>query len=56
MSDAQDPSPLTDRVTRGLLGRVAKYWWVELVIGALWVVISLVILKFNHALSGCSFL
>jgi uncharacterized membrane protein HdeD (DUF308 family) len=40
---------LEDREVRKLVGRVAKYWWVELVIGAFWVVISLVILKFNHA-------
>jgi uncharacterized membrane protein HdeD (DUF308 family) len=32
-----------------VLERIASYWWVELLIGILWVVISLVILKFNHA-------
>ena len=41
--------PLSDPVFRDLVGRVAKYWWVELIIGAVWVVIALVVLKFNHA-------
>jgi uncharacterized membrane protein HdeD (DUF308 family) len=34
---------------RDLFERVAKYWWVELIIGVFWIVISLVILKFTHA-------
>lgn len=38
-----------DPAIRDLVGRVAKYWWVELIIGAFWIVIALVILKFNHA-------
>jgi uncharacterized membrane protein HdeD (DUF308 family) len=49
MSTAQGPPPLRDPVIRDLFGRVAKYWWIELVAGAFWIVISLVILKFNHA-------
>jgi uncharacterized membrane protein HdeD (DUF308 family) len=49
MSAVQDPLPVSDPAVRDLVGRVAKYWWVELVIGAFWVVIALVILKFNHA-------
>jgi uncharacterized membrane protein HdeD (DUF308 family) len=32
-----------------LLERIAAYWWVELLIGLLWVVIAVVVLKFNHA-------
>lgn len=31
------------------LGRVASYWWVELLIGIFWLVIGIVVLKFNHA-------
>jgi uncharacterized membrane protein HdeD (DUF308 family) len=31
------------------LSQVAKYWWVELLVGALWIVLAVVILKFNHA-------
>ena len=40
---------LEDPELRDLVGRVAKFWWVELVVGAFWIVIALVILKFNHA-------
>src|ERR1035438_396620 len=32
-----------------LLERIASYWWVELLIGVLWMVIAVVVLKFNHA-------
>jgi uncharacterized membrane protein HdeD (DUF308 family) len=31
------------------LEKVASYWWVELLLGVFWVVISLVVLKFNQA-------
>lgn len=34
---------------RPLLAPVARYWWVELLIGVLWLVIAVVVLKFNHA-------
>ena len=40
---------LSDPAIRDLLDRVARFWWIELIIGAFWVVISLVILRFNHA-------
>ncbi|MBV9196231.1 MAG: DUF308 domain-containing protein [Solirubrobacterales bacterium] len=32
-----------------LVEKVASYWWVELLLGVFWVVIALVVLKFNHA-------
>ncbi len=32
-----------------LLEQIASYWWIELLIGIFWVVIALVVLKFNHA-------
>jgi short repeat uncharacterized protein DUF308 len=38
-----------DDLFRPLLSQIAKYWWVELVWGVLWVVIAVVVLKFNHA-------
>jgi uncharacterized membrane protein HdeD (DUF308 family) len=41
--------PEANPVLREVAETVARYWWVELVIGAVWVVIALVILKFNHA-------
>ena len=34
---------------RQLLSQVTQYWWVELLVGVLWVVISAVVLKFNNA-------
>ena len=49
MSYVERPPQVADPMARALVGRVAKYWWVELIIGALWIVISAVILKFNHA-------
>ena len=32
-----------------MLQRVASYWWVELLVGVFWIVIAVVVLKFNHA-------
>src|SRR5271157_3963731 len=32
-----------------VLERVASYWWVELLLGVFWVVIAVVVLKFNQA-------
>ncbi|MBV9533837.1 MAG: DUF308 domain-containing protein [Solirubrobacterales bacterium] len=32
-----------------LFSQVARYWWVELLVGVFWVVLALVVLKFNHA-------
>ena len=29
--------------------QLARYWWVELAVGVLWVVIAAVVLKFDHA-------
>ena len=31
------------------LERVASYWWVELLLGVFWVVVAIVVLKFNQA-------
>lgn len=38
------PNPLFEPVAA-----VASYWWVELLLGVFWVVIAVVVLKFNHA-------
>jgi uncharacterized membrane protein HdeD (DUF308 family) len=32
-----------------ILAPLARYWWVELALGVFWLVIAVVILKFNHA-------
>lgn len=34
---------------RPFLAQVARYWWVELLLGVFWVVVAVVVLKFNHA-------
>ena len=38
-----------DDLLRPVLSQIARYWWVELLAGVFWVVISVVVLKFNHA-------
>jgi len=45
---ASRPFSLDDPFRR-LISQVAQYWWVELVVGLLWVAISAVVLKFDHA-------
>jgi len=32
-----------------ILAPLRKYWWVQLVLGAAWLVLAVVVLKFNHA-------
>jgi len=34
---------------KAILAPLARYWWVELLIGVVWLVIAVVVLKFNHA-------
>jgi uncharacterized membrane protein HdeD (DUF308 family) len=34
---------------RPFLSQIASYWWGELLVGVLWMVIAVVVLKFNHA-------
>jgi Short repeat of unknown function (DUF308) len=40
---------VSNAALRPFLAQVARYWWVELLLGVLWIVIALVVLKFNHA-------
>lgn len=40
---------LPDTKLRPLLHQIARYWWVELLVGVFWVVIAVVVLKFNQA-------
>src|SRR5271166_1399719 len=44
-----DGPPGTRSLGSIAVGRVARYWWVELLLGVLWLIISVVVLKFNHA-------
>jgi uncharacterized membrane protein HdeD (DUF308 family) len=41
--------PATNTILRPFSAQIARYWWVELLLGVLWVVIALVVLKFNDA-------
>jgi uncharacterized membrane protein HdeD (DUF308 family) len=40
---------ISNTLLRPFLSQVARYWWAELLLGVLWVVIAVVVLKFNHA-------
>lgn len=40
---------IADELFRPVLSQIARYWWVELLIGAVWVVLAAVVLKFDHA-------
>jgi uncharacterized membrane protein HdeD (DUF308 family) len=42
-------APGSKSVANPLLEQIPRYWWVELLLGVLWVVIAVVILKFNNA-------
>jgi len=41
--------PASRTITNIALADLARYWWVELLLGVLWLVIAMVVLKFNHA-------
>jgi len=41
--------PVSKTLLRPFLAQAARYWWVELLLGVLWIVIAVVVLKFNHA-------
>src|SRR5271166_5145686 len=57
--DAEDLENIVEQLGRAPGGRpirmrrimapLARYWWVELLLGVFWLVISVVVLKFNHA-------
>jgi uncharacterized membrane protein HdeD (DUF308 family) len=40
---------VSNAVLRPFLAQAARYWWVELLLGVFWVVLAVVVLKFNHA-------
>ena len=41
--------PASRTITSIALADLARYWWVELLLGVFWLVIAVVVLKFNHA-------
>jgi len=36
-------------ITRAMLAPVARFWWIELLVGVFWLIVAAVVLKFNHA-------
>jgi uncharacterized membrane protein HdeD (DUF308 family) len=49
LNGAPGSQPATNTLMRPFLAQIARYWWVELLVGVLWVVIAIVVLKFNQA-------
>jgi uncharacterized membrane protein HdeD (DUF308 family) len=40
---------VSNTLLRPFLAQIARYWWAELLIGVLWTVVAVVVLKFNNA-------
>jgi uncharacterized membrane protein HdeD (DUF308 family) len=36
-------------ITRSMLEPIARFWWIELLLGVFWLIVAAVVLKFNHA-------
>lgn len=36
-------------IGKAVADSLARYWWIELLLGVLWLIIAVVVLKFNHA-------
>src|ERR1700759_309956 len=49
LNGPQGSAPVTNTLLRPFLEQIARYWWVELLVGVLWTVIVVVVLKFNNA-------
>jgi uncharacterized membrane protein HdeD (DUF308 family) len=49
VNGAPGSQSISNTLLRPFLSQIARYWWVELLLGILWVVIAVVVLKFNHA-------
>jgi uncharacterized membrane protein HdeD (DUF308 family) len=49
VNGAPGSQSISNTLLRPFLSQIARYWWVELLVGILWVVIAVVVLKFNHA-------
>ena len=42
-------SPGSWSISKAILAPLARYWWVELLLGLFWLIIAVVVLKFDHA-------
>lgn len=49
LNGAPGSQSISNTLLRPFLTQAARYWWVELLLGVLWVLIAVVVLKFNHA-------
>jgi hypothetical protein len=36
-------------ITKAALAPIARFWWIELLLGVFWLIVAAVVLKFNHA-------
>ena len=36
-------------ITKAMLKPLARFWWMELILGVFWLIVAAVVLKFNHA-------
>jgi uncharacterized membrane protein HdeD (DUF308 family) len=36
-------------ITKAVLAPIARFWWIELLLGVFWLIVAAVVLKFNHA-------
>src|SRR5208282_6466191 len=43
------PAPGGRPIASAIMAPLARYWWVELLLGVFWLVIAVVVLKFDHA-------
>src|SRR5437879_2262015 len=41
--------PARHSINRAAVAPLARFWWIELLAGAFWLVVAAVVLKFNHA-------
>ena len=48
-ADRSSPAPALEDPFRRFISQVAEYWWVELAVGVLWLVIAAAVLKFDNA-------
>ncbi|HEX9481350.1 MAG TPA: DUF308 domain-containing protein [Solirubrobacteraceae bacterium] len=46
---AEELAEARGRITKAMVAPIARFWWIELLLGMLWLIVAAVVLKFNHA-------